>query len=119
MYRVVLAHHYRGQILFFPHNMDFRGRVYPISPYLNHMGDDMNRCILKFAKGWIKTVSLLDISGKSLGESGLSWLKLHCINLTGKLKRKSVAERLDEAEKMLPDMLDSANKPLEGILVLL
>ena len=51
MYRIVLAEHFRGQTLFFPHNMDFRGRVYPISPYLSHMGDDVNRCILKFAKG--------------------------------------------------------------------
>jgi len=32
--------------LYFPHNMDFRGRVYPIPPHLNHMGADINRGLL-------------------------------------------------------------------------
>lgn len=54
MYRIVLANHFRNNILYFPHNMDFRGRVYPISPHLNHMGDDINRCLLKFARGIFK-----------------------------------------------------------------
>ncbi|KHJ89353.1 DNA-directed RNA polymerase, partial [Oesophagostomum dentatum] len=101
-YRIVLARHFRGQILFFPHNMDFRGRVYPISPYLNHMGDDVNRCILKFAKG------------RRLGFRGFHWLKLHCINLTGKMKRNSIADRLEEADRVLEEMVDSANHPLDG-----
>ena len=51
LYRVVLAERYKDCVLFFPHNMDFRGRVYPISPYLSHMGDDVSRSLLKFAKG--------------------------------------------------------------------
>jgi DNA-directed RNA polymerase len=28
---------------YFPHNLDFRGRAYPIPPHLNHMGSDMSR----------------------------------------------------------------------------
>ncbi|RCN43670.1 hypothetical protein ANCCAN_10313 [Ancylostoma caninum] len=103
-YRIVLARHFRGQTLFFPHNMDFRGRVYPISPYLSHMGDDVNRCILKFAKG------------RPLGDRGFQWLKLHCINLTGKMKRDSIADRLTEADRLLDEMVDSANHPLDGML---
>ncbi|VDO90010.1 unnamed protein product [Haemonchus placei] len=101
-YRIVLARHFRGQTLFFPHNMDFRGRVYPISPYLSHMGDDVNRCILKFAKG------------RPLGSRGFLWLKLHCINLTGKMKRDSIKDRLIAADQQLDDMVDSANHPLDG-----
>ncbi|KAK6035728.1 DNA-directed RNA polymerase [Cooperia oncophora] len=101
-YRIVLARHFRGQTLFFPHNMDFRGRVYPISPYLSHMGDDVNRCILKFAKG------------RPLGDRGLYWLKLHCINLTGKMKRDSIKDRIIAADQQLDDILDSANHPLDG-----
>ncbi|KAK6732858.1 hypothetical protein RB195_016933 [Necator americanus] len=101
-YRIVLARHFRGQTLFFPHNMDFRGRVYPISPYLSHMGDDVNRCILKFAKG------------RPLGQRGFHWLKLHCINLTGKMKRNSIADRVTEADRLLDEMVDSANHPLDG-----
>jgi len=37
--------------IYFPHNMDFRGRVYPIPPHLNHMGADVNRGLLEFAEG--------------------------------------------------------------------
>ncbi|ULU14379.1 hypothetical protein L3Y34_016710 [Caenorhabditis briggsae] len=101
-YRVVLADHFRGQTLFFPHNMDFRGRVYPLSPYLSHMGDDVNRCILKFAKS------------QPLGSHGFDWLKLHCVNLTGTMKRASVADRMVEAERLIPSILDSARNPLNG-----
>lgn len=46
-----MANHFKGSVLFFPHSMDFRGRVYPITPYLNHMGDDLNRSLLVFAEG--------------------------------------------------------------------
>uniref|UniRef100_A0A1I7USX2 DNA-directed RNA polymerase n=1 Tax=Caenorhabditis tropicalis TaxID=1561998 RepID=A0A1I7USX2_9PELO len=102
LYRIVLADHFRSRTLFFPHNMDFRGRVYPLSPYLSHMGDDVNRCILKFAKS------------QPLGTGGLEWLKLHCINLTGTMKRASVSDRMVEAERLLPTILDSARDPLGG-----
>ncbi|TKR67225.1 hypothetical protein L596_023410 [Steinernema carpocapsae] len=102
MYRLVLAEHFADDVLFFPHNMDFRGRVYPISPYLSHMGDDINRAMLKFAKG------------KPLGDAGLDWLKLHCVNLTGKLKRESIATRMLHAEEVLPEIMRSAENPLDG-----
>lgn len=51
--------------------MDFRGRVYPIPPHLNHMGADINRGLLEFSKG------------KPLGENGLYWLKVHLANKIG------------------------------------
>lgn len=57
--------------LFFPHNMDFRGRVYPLHPHLNHMGSDMCRGLLRFAKS------------RPLGENGINWLKIHLGNLYG------------------------------------
>ena len=31
--------------------MDFRGRVYPIPPHLNHIGSDICRGLLLFSKG--------------------------------------------------------------------
>uniref|UniRef100_A0A915BIX9 DNA-directed RNA polymerase n=1 Tax=Parascaris univalens TaxID=6257 RepID=A0A915BIX9_PARUN len=102
MYRLVMAEHFRNDVLFFAHNMDFRGRVYPISPYLSHMGDDISRSLLRFAEG------------KQLGDDGFRWLKLHCINLTGHLKRESIENRLAFFEKILPKILDSANNPLNG-----
>ena len=34
--------------MYFPHNMDFRGRAYPIPPTLNHLGNDLCRGLLQF-----------------------------------------------------------------------
>lgn len=82
--------------------MDFRGRVYPCPPHLSHMGSDLARSILCFAKG------------EPLGEHGLDWLKIHVINLTGLKKRESKAERLRYGNEILPDILDSAENPLGG-----
>jgi len=103
LYRLSIANHYRDEeALFFPHNIDFRGRVYPIAPYLNHMGGDLARSLLVFAKA------------KPLGERGLRWLKLHAVNLSGLKKRDSVAQRLRYAEEVLPEILLSAEKPFDG-----
>jgi DNA-directed RNA polymerase len=35
--------------IYFPHNLDFRGRVYPVPPHLNHIGADISRGLLEFA----------------------------------------------------------------------
>ncbi|KAM7249214.1 hypothetical protein ACFE04_019802 [Oxalis oulophora] len=93
---------YRDRVIWLPHNMDFRGRVYPVPPHLTHIGSDMARALLGFAKG------------EKLGPRGLDWLKIHCINLTGLKKRCSTAERLQYANEILPDILDSAQNPLTG-----
>ena len=37
--------------IYYPHNVDFRGRVYPIPPHLNHMGADLARGLLEFSEG--------------------------------------------------------------------
>ncbi|KAM3724475.1 DNA-directed RNA polymerase [Dirofilaria immitis] len=102
LYRLTMAVHFKRSVLFFPHSMDFRGRVYPITPYLNHMGDDLNRSLLVFAEG------------RPLGHNGLQWLKLHCINLTGILKEESNFTRTLYADEILPKILESANSPLSG-----
>ncbi|XP_014259402.1 DNA-directed RNA polymerase, mitochondrial [Cimex lectularius] len=102
LYRLSLANHFRDKVFWLPHNMDFRGRVYPCPPHLNHLGSDLARSILKFAKG------------EPLGPDGLGWLKIHLVNLTGLKKRDSNAERLKYADEILPKILDSANNPLEG-----
>mgnify|MGYP001811152965 CR=1 FL=1 len=38
---------------FFPHNVDFRGRAYPMHPHLNHLGSDLAR------GGWAGVVAQL------------------------------------------------------------
>ncbi|XP_017063285.2 LOW QUALITY PROTEIN: DNA-directed RNA polymerase, mitochondrial [Drosophila eugracilis] len=102
LYRLSLAQHYRDKVFWLPHNMDFRGRVYPVPPHLNHLGSDLARSMLIFDQA------------QPLGVDGFSWLKLHCINLTGLKKRDSVRERLLYAEEIMPDILDSADNPLKG-----
>ena len=74
--------------IYFPHNMDFRGRVYPIPPHLNHMGADLNRGLLEFA------------DGKPLGKEGLFWLKVHLANKIGKDKLP-IIERAKYAESII------------------
>ena len=91
---------YRNKIFWLPHNLDFRGRVYPVPPYLNHLSSDLGRSLLLFAKG------------KPLGPNGLDWLKLHVINLTNFKKGNSVKERLKYANENMDNIIDSATKPL-------
>ena len=75
-----LARHER---FYLPHNLDFRGRIYPI-PTFNHQRADHIRALFQFARG------------KRLGPKGAYWL---CINLanTGdfnKISKKSLDERI-------------------------
>ncbi|XP_055345641.1 DNA-directed RNA polymerase, mitochondrial-like [Paramacrobiotus metropolitanus] len=102
LYKLSIANHFRDSVFYFPHNIDFRGRVYPVPPHFQHLGGDMTRSLLLFAKGM------------PLGEKGLDWLKIHLINLTGLKKKCSIAERLAYANEIMDDILDSADNPLTG-----
>lgn len=104
LYKLTIANAFRDKVFWFPHNLDFRGRVYPTPPHFNHLGSDMVRSILLFAEA------------KLLGENGLNWLKIHLINLTGLKKREPLSERLKFANLMMPEILDSADKPFTGNL---
>lgn len=73
--------------------------LYPLHFYL-FSGDDLSRGMLQFAKG------------VPLGERGLEWLKIHLVTLHGAQKKASLAERLQYAEEIMDDILDSADNPL-------
>ncbi|PWA84154.1 DNA-directed RNA polymerase 2B [Artemisia annua] len=88
---------------FYPHNLDFRGRAYPMHPHLNHLGSDLCRGILEFAEG------------RPLGSSGLRWLKIHVANLfAGGVDKLSLEGRIAFTESHLNDIFDSADRPLDG-----
>ncbi|MBA0563332.1 hypothetical protein Golob_008314, partial [Gossypium lobatum] len=88
---------------YYPHNLDFRGRAYPMHPYLNHLGSDLCRGVLEFAEG------------RPLGKSGLRWLKIHLANLyAGGVDKLSYEGRVEFTESHLDDIFDSADRPLEG-----
>lgn len=63
VYKLQVAKDLRNEEAFyFPHNVDFRGRAYPMHPHLNHLGADSCRGLLMFA------------DARPLGENGLRWL---------------------------------------------
>ena len=88
-----------GDIFYLPHNLDFRGRAYPLPPHLNHIGDDLSRGLLLFGEA------------KPLGERGLRWLKIHLSNLYG-FDKATFDERVEFVHKHLDDIRDSAENPL-------
>ncbi|XP_028407601.1 DNA-directed RNA polymerase, mitochondrial-like [Dendronephthya gigantea] len=102
LYHLSVANHVRERTFWMPCNLDFRGRAYPIPPYGSHVGDDSTRGVLQFSRG------------KPLGPKGLDWLKVHLVNLHGKLKKASLKERIDYADKLLDEIHDSADYPLTG-----
>lgn len=103
LYRLSIANHFKDRIFWFPHNMDFRGRTYAVPPHFNHLGADLARSLLLFAKG------------RPLGSNGLDWLKIHLINLVGSMKSATLKERLNYANSILSaEILDSAEDPWGG-----
>lgn len=88
---------------FYPHSLDFRGRAYPMHPYLNHLGSDLCRGTLEFAEG------------RPLGKSGLRWLKIQLANLyAAGVDKQSYEDRIAFTEKHLDEIFDSTDRPLEG-----
>lgn len=88
--------------IYFPHSMDWRGRVYPIpaggpSP----QGDDVAKALLTFA------------AGEPLGATGARWLAIHLANLFG-IDKVSFADRIRWVEQHEAAILDSAADPLDG-----
>ncbi|KAJ8767841.1 hypothetical protein K2173_020781 [Erythroxylum novogranatense] len=88
---------------YYPHNLDFRGRAYPMHPHLTHLSSDLCRGILEFAEG------------RPLGKSGLHWLKIHLANLySGGVEKLSHDGRLAFVESHLNEIFDSAENPVNG-----
>ncbi|KAK9485358.1 hypothetical protein V1527DRAFT_467317 [Lipomyces starkeyi] len=100
-YKLEISRAFLGERIFFPHNIDFRGRAYAIPPHLNHLGNDMCRGLLMF---W---------EGKPLGERGLRWLKIHLANVCG-FDKADFQSRVQYADDKIQEIFDSADCPLDG-----
>ncbi len=96
-----IAEEFREHEFYFPYNLDFRGRAYPVPPNLNHLGSDLCRGMLRFA------------DTRPLGKEGLQWLKIHLANLCGKDKL-SFEGRVAYVDSKMAEVKDSAARPLEG-----
>lgn len=57
--------------IYFPHQLDYRGRMYPVTTSLTPQGDDLHKGLLTFA------------DGKALGAHGATWLAIHGANKAG------------------------------------
>ncbi|CAK5271845.1 unnamed protein product [Mycena citricolor] len=100
-YKIEISRSFLHETFYLPHNIDFRGRAYPIPPHLNHIGDDLSRGLLKFA------------DKKPLGERGFRWLKIHLSNLYG-FDKANFDDRALFTEQHMDDIYDSALNPLTG-----
>lgn len=88
--------------IYFPHSLDFRGRVYPIPQGGPHPQDsDPGRALLRFA------------DGKSLGLNGARWLAIHLANQFG-LGKASFEERINWVKANRDAIVDSAMDPMGG-----
>lgn len=100
-FQMEIAKAYLDETFYLPHNVDFRGRAYPIPPYLNQMGADNARGVLLFDRG------------RELGKEGLRWLKIHLSNVYG-FDKASLAERAQFPMDHIDDIYDSVKNPLDG-----
>jgi DNA-directed RNA polymerase, mitochondrial len=89
------------EAIYFPHNLDFRGRIYSIPAGLNPQGYDVAKGLLAFAKG------------KPLGDQrGADWLAIHGANLWG-FDKVSLAERVQWVKDNEDAILGCAEAPLD------
>lgn len=95
------------EAIYFPYQMDFRGRVYAVPLFLTPQGNDACRGLLEFANG----VPLGD-------EEGAGWLAIHGANVFGKhdgiaLDKADFADRRAWVEAHTRDILAVAADPFE------
>jgi DNA-directed RNA polymerase len=101
--RLWIAGKFAGEDAFyFPHIMDYRGRLYPLAGGSIHpQSDDAGKALLEFA------------FAKPLGERGGWWLKVHLANLAG-VDKVPFEERVAWTEENAERIIDSARNPLDG-----
>ena len=87
------------EAIYFPHVIDFRGRIYPSTEMLHPQGTDVAKGLLEFAEGL------------PLGERGAYWLKVDLANLFGEDK-VSNDDRAKWTEANEVKILDTARDPL-------
>lgn len=85
--------------LWFPHFLDFRGRLYPLPQDLHTQGDTLTKGLLEFAE----TVPL--------GANGQWWMYVACANAFGHDKLP-LQERADWTDNNLTTILAAAKDPL-------
>ena len=87
--------------IWFPYNMDWRGRVYAV-PMFNPQGNDMQKGLLTLAVG------------KPIGADGFKWLKVHGANCAG-VDKVTFEERIKWVEDNHDNIMAAAKAPMDSI----
>lgn len=90
--------------IWFPMNIDFRGRVYPIPTGLNPQGDDMTKSLLQYANP-------VPVSTEDAPDA-IKWLAIHGAGLAGHDKIP-LEDRVAWVEENKQNILSSAENPLD------
>lgn len=85
--------------LWFPHQVDWRGRMYPVPIFLQPQGEDLSRGLLRFREG------------KMLGADGGYWLAVHGANCWG-IDKVPFAARIEWVEENSEMIFAIAADPL-------
>jgi DNA-directed RNA polymerase, mitochondrial len=94
--------------IYFAHNLDFRGRVYPICDYLTPQGDQLQKALLTFA------------TGKPVGVKGGEWLAIHLANCVDvlpdgrKVSTLTLAQRVEWVREHTDMIVAAAESPFEA-----
>jgi DNA-directed RNA polymerase len=92
--------------LYFPHTLDFRGRLYPNTAYMHPQGPDLCRSLLQFAEA------------VPVGEEGRRWIAIHLANTYDttpggqKVSKMPLDERVRWVEENTDAILAVAADPL-------
>jgi DNA-directed RNA polymerase, mitochondrial len=95
--------------IYFPCSVDFRGRVYPMTTYLNPQGDDLSKALLTFAEK------------KPLGPDGAFWLAIHGANSLDetpdglKVKTMTMQERASWIQRNSHRIIQAARDPFADL----
>jgi len=88
-----------ARALWFPHQMDFRSRVYPVPLHLNHTGEDPRRAMLRFAR--------------AVPVTNTKWLKVHAANCWGgSIDKLPFDERVAWVDSKARDIEQFQSEPL-------
>ena len=87
---------------YYPYQFDYRGRLYPVTNFLNPQSPKHIKALLEFSKGEV------------LNEEGVKWLKIHIANTYG-LDKASFDERIKWTEAHISIILAIAKDPLDFV----
>jgi len=87
---------------YYVYQLDYRGRVYPITDFYNPQSKGYVKAMLEFA------------DGHYLDDKGVYWLKVHSANTFG-MDKEPFSERIQWAEDNRQSMLEAAEDPLGSL----